>query len=281
MVGPAGLPVTEDTLATFVPVLMATLVAALLLTIEVSVSQRLVLATVPWFVVGAGAHVLYTTGAYDPWAGYFFGPVAVYFTTFVAAGMVWGMMALSADISGGDRHGAQYLAAAGLGATIVVGSVALSSGIGASVSRIYPTFGGLLVALVVAALAYVGLNVVYPKAMVHTGIVGFFVVFGFTLDATMTALSVDLFGGTSSTPVAREVLAVARDLPTASTVGVGWLLVVLKVVAALLVVATVGHLLSTDRLRDYPGVAYLFLGGVIAVGIGPGMHHFFSLVIAG
>jgi uncharacterized membrane protein len=281
MVGPAGLPVTADTLATLVPVLMATLVAALLLTIEVSVTQRLILATVPWVVVGAGAHVLYTTGAYDPWAEYFFGPVSVYFTTFVAAGMVWGMMALSADISGDDRHGAQYLAAAGLGATIVVGSVALSSGIGASVSRIYPTFGGLLAALAVAVLAYVGLNVLYPKAMVHTGIVGFFVVFGFALDATMTALSVDLFGASPSTPVAREVLTLAGDLPTASAVGVGWLLVVLKVVAALLVVSTFGYLLSTERFRNHSGPAYVLLGAVVAVGIGPGMHHFFSLVIAG
>jgi uncharacterized membrane protein len=281
MAGPAGLPVTVETLATFVPVLMATLVAALLLTIEVSVSQRVILATVPWFVVGAGAHVLYTTGAYDPWAGYFFGPVSVYFTTFVAAGMVWGMMALSADISGDERHGAQYLAAAGLGATIVVGSVALSSGIGASVSRIYPVFGGIIAALVVAAVAYVGLNVLYPKAMVHTGLVGFFVVFGFALDATMTALAVDRFGSAPSTPLAREVLAVAGDLPTAEAVGVGWLLVFLKIVLALVVVSLVGYALSTKRFRERSGVAYLFLGGVIAAGIGPGVHHFFALLIGG
>jgi uncharacterized membrane protein len=281
MVGPAGLPVTEDTLATLVPVLLAILVAASLLTIEVSVSQRVILASVPWFVVGAGAHVLYTTGAYDPWAEYFFGPLSVYFTTFVAAGMVWGMMALSADISGGDRRGAQYLAAAGLGATIVVGSVALSSGIGASASRIYPTFGGMVGALVLAGVAYVGLNVLYPKAMVHTGAVGFFLVFGQVLDATMTALSVDLFGATPSAPVARQVLPVATDLPTADAFGVGWSLVLLKLVAALLFVSAVGYLLSTDRFRDRPGPAYLLLGLVIAVGLGPGVHHFFTLLVGG
>lgn len=281
MVGPAGLPVTEDTLATFVPVLLAILVVASLLVIEVSVSQRVILASVPWFVVGAGAHVLYTTGSYDPWAEYFFGPVSVYFTTFVAAGLVWGMMALSADISGGDRRGAQYLAAAGLGATIVVGSVALSSGIGASASRIYPTFGGAVGALVLSGVAYVGLNVLYPKAMVHTGAVGFFVVFGQALDATMTTLSVDLFDATSSAPVAQRILSVSAGLPTADAVGVGWLLVLSKVAGALLFVSGVGYLLSTDRFRNRPGPMYLLLGLTIAVGLGPGVHHFFTLLIGG
>jgi len=279
MVGSTGLQVLSEPGALTVPVLMAALVAALLYTVGVSVSRGVILALVPWMVVGGAAHAIYTVDAFDEWVEIFFGPIAVYFTTFVLAGIAWSMMSVAAEIAGEQRRDAQYLTAAGTGAALIVGGVALTAGDGASSSQIYPTFGGMLVALVVAGVGYLLLSIVYSKGIVQTDVLGYFVVAGQTLDAVMAAVSVEYFHLPPSTTFDARVLSVAGSLPTADTLGAGWLLIVVKLSLGLAVVSLVGYLLTVDLLGERPEPAYLCLGLGAAVGIGPGLHRFFSLLI--
>jgi uncharacterized membrane protein len=279
MVDPVG-PLSQDLATLLVPVLMAALVGVFLWVLELPVTRGVVLALTPWMVVGAAGHALYTMGAYDRWAEVLFGPVGAYFTTFVLAGMVWSMMGLAARIDGDAPLAAQYLTAAGTGAALVSGGVVLSAGQGADFSRVYPTFGGLLVTLVIAAGASLLLNYVYSQALVQTGLLGFFAVFGHALDAVMTAVSVDMLGESASYTLGQRVLAVAADLPTAGSVGTGWLLVVVRVVGAVAVVVAVGYLLTRREIKERPAPAYLFLGLVTAYGLGPGMHHFFTILVS-
>lgn len=277
----AGIQVTTQLAITLVPVLLATLVAILLWTVKVPITKGVMMAMVPWAITGAAVHTLYTTGAYDRWAETFFDPVSVYFTMFTVAGLVWAMMDLGSRVSGETAHDAQYLAAAGTGAALATGAAALSGASGSGIAKTFPAFGGLVAAVVVAALAYVAVNVVYSKPLINTGSLGYVLVFGQTLDATMAALALELFGQRPNYQFGRNVVSTARDVSVVASVGPGWALLFVKILLAMVAVSIFGHLLSRSWFRERPEPVYLLMGALTVYGIGPGMHHFFTMVVGG
>ena len=140
--------------------------------------------------------------------------------------------------------------------------------------------GGIfaLLAVVLAFLVYVVLSFVYAKAVVHTGLLGWLVLFGHALDAVTTAVSVDLVGRPADYQVSRRVVEYATTLPTAESVGTGWLWVLSQVGLATLVIAVAGSLLS-GRLEDRQTPVDLALGVVLAVGLGPGVHRMLVFLV--
>jgi|APHM01.1.fsa_nt_gi Predicted membrane protein len=188
-----ALPLTAETMTLLVPALMAALVLSMLYVLDPSLDRRIVLALTPWMVVGGAVHTLYTAGAYPASFSLrpFFGPVTVYFTTVVAAGLVWAMMSTAAQLAESDSRDAQYITSAGVGAALSTLAIVLSRADNAE--AIVPVFAGLVVVVAV-------------------------------------------------------VMAVA---------------------------ATVDR----PRFRDHARVGHAVLGAVAAVGLGPGVHRFLSLVV--
>lgn len=276
-----AIPFEPELLAILVPGSMALVVAGFLVVLRPPVTKNLVLAFTPWMVVGAATHALYTIDAYPEWAKLLFDPVSVYLITFTAAGMVWACMNVATQMTADVSHDAQYVAGAGFGAALVTTGYVLSQVQGAALSRVLPSFGGLVVAAVVAIVAYVGVGLVYSKMIIHADALGWLVVFGHALDGVMAAIAVDLFGYDLLFDSGRRIVRYSATLPTEQYVGSGWLLVAAKVALALAAVGVVAALLDRGILREREWIPYLFLGLVAAYGLGPGVHRLFTLVLFG
>lgn len=279
MSGPAQLSV--ELVVTLVPALMAALVASMLYVMEPPVNRRVVLSLTPWMVVGGAVHALYTANVY-PLAfslRVFFGPLTVYFTTFVAAGMVWAMMTTASELADSTVRDAQYMTAAGIGAALSSLGIVLSRA--GSVETIVPAFVGLIGAAVVASVVYLLVTIIHTTTLVQTGLLGLVVVFGHALDGVITAVGIDVLGQGSGYAAGQWLLARSGELPTAGTLGRGWVFVVLKLVVAVGAVVTVAVLLDRTGEEDRAPAAYVALGLVAAYGLGPGVHRFLTLVIGG
>jgi uncharacterized membrane protein len=248
---------------------VAALAAATLLRLRPPVTRKTVLAFTPWMVAGAAMHALTAVGAPAWDDGSLFATPTVYATTFAVAGGSWALLSLVSYLTASEPSAGQYLTASGAGAALVALGVALGR-VDAAADRVLWAGAGLVAALLVAVLAYVLVSLVYSRTVVQTGLLGWLVVFGQALDAATVAVAVDVFGTTAEGTLAAPLLARAADLPTQPTVGVGWTLVTLKILLALVGLGVVAALLSR-RLRDRPTVPYLLLGLAAAAGVGPGI----------
>jgi len=95
--------------------------------------------------------------------------------------------------------------------------------------------------------------------------------FGRVLDGVTTTVDVDVLGFGERVPLSRAILHFASVLPTAESVGVGWLSVLLKVALATLLV----RYLATEA-GEHPVQACLLLAFRAAAGLGPGIHNVVS-----
>ncbi|NHN59931.1 MULTISPECIES: DUF63 family protein [Halorussus] len=245
------------------------LVGAALVRTDPAVSDRTVLALAPWVVVGSSLHVLFVLGWVPAAVEPLLGTPAVYFSTFAVAGVVW----LAAMGSGAAPE--RPLAAAGTLAALAAVGYALARGAPDGLRLFWPLVG-LVVATVLAAALWAATRRTYPGVTAATGAVGALALFGHALDAVSTAVGVDLLGFGERTPISRAVLDLAASLPTAETLGVGWLFVLVK-----LVIAEVVVVLFADFVREDPRQGFLLLGAVAAVGLGPGAHNLILFVVAG
>lgn len=279
MSGPAQLSV--ELVVTLVPALMAALVASMLYVMEPPINRRVVLSLTPWMVVGGAVHALYTANAYpaDFSLRVFFGPLTVYFTTFVAAGMVWAMMTTASKMADSTVRDAQYMAAAGVGAALSSLGIVLSRA--GNTEAIVPAFAGLIGAAVVASVVYLLLTIAHTTTLVQTGLLGLVVVFAHALDGVITAVGVDLLGQGAGYRAGEWLLVQTAELPTAGTIGRGWVLVVAKLLVAVVAVVVVAVVLNRPSDTDRSWMGHVALGLVAAYGLGPGVHRFLTLVIGG
>ena len=71
-----------------------------------------------------------------------------------------------------------------------------------------------------------------PAAAGATGVAGALVVFGHVLDGITTAVGIDVLEVHERSPLPRAIMGFAETLPTAETIGVGWLFALVKIVLA-------------------------------------------------
>jgi len=277
MIGPARVPV--DVVVVLVPMLMATLVASTLYVLEPPVDRRVVLSLTPWTVVGGAVHALYTTGVYPASFSLrpFFGPVTVYFTTFVAAGMVWAMMTTASKLAGDVPRDAQYMTAAGAGAALASLAIVLSRA--GDTEAIVPAFAGLVVAALLAAVVYLLVTLVYTTTLIRTGLLGLVVIFAHALDGVIAAVGVGLLDAGPGDALSEWLIVRAADLPTAEVLGTAWLVVAARIGVAVVLVVAVASVIDRPDGRERTWVGHVGLGVVAAVGLGPGVHRFLSLTI--
>lgn len=243
-------------------VLGVSLVAWLLYRDRPAVTEPVVLAFAPWMVVGASLHVAYQIGAAPPGIAPLLGTPAVYLSTAAVGGAVW---FLAQRRRAGPAAVARRLAI--VGSVLAVGAVAGVLAVAPSVRPAWSVIG-LLLGGVLAAGAWGLLRRLASTRAPIPGRIGALVLFAHALDGVSTAVGVDVLGFGERTPISRLILDLAAALPTAETIGVGWLFVAVKVTLAGLVVWV-----FADLIRDEPVEAYLLLATVAAVGLGPGAHN--------
>jgi uncharacterized membrane protein len=235
------------------------------------VTERTVLAFVPWIVLGAALHVLYVVEALPAAVRPLAGTPSVYLTAAVAAGATW----LAADRAGDGGRTARRLGVGGVVVALPVVAATLAVGGARGSLRPAPALGIVALAAVVAAATWALLRRAHPETAV-TGRVGLLAVAAHALDGVSTAVGVDLLGFGERTPLSRLVIEFAAGLPTASLLGSGWLFVLVKLGVAGVVVAALA-----ETVREAPTEGRLLLGFVAAVGLGPGTHNLLLFAVVG
>ena len=228
--------------------------------------ERHVLATVPWMVVGAAAHVLYVLDAVPAVAAPLLGTPAVYVTAAVAGGATW----LAAAAAG--RSVPRTLGAVGTAAAAaVIAALAVSVGDTRPVLPAAGLLGGAGLGWVTARLVARRIDGVGVAGRAAT-----LAVVAHGVDGVTTAVGVDLLGFGERTPLSAVILEFAAQLPTAAMLGSGWLFVLVKLaVAGIAVVAIAPTVAETER------EGYALLAVVAAVGLGPGVHNALLFAVAG
>lgn len=232
-----------------------------------AVTDGHVLSFVPWMLLGAVLHVLHVVGAAPPTIDPLLGTPSVYLSTAVVAGTVW----LVADRTSNPT---KLLVGIGTAALIPVVGIACAVGLARGTFSPLLPVAALVTGTVLGLTITAGLFRAYLPSRI-TGGAGALVLVGHTVDGVTTAVGVDLLGFGERSPASRVILEFAAGLPTAPALGTGWLFVLVKLVVAVGVVAAMA-----GYVREAPREGRLLLGGVAAVGLGPGFHNAVLFAIA-
>ena len=249
-------------------------VALALRRVSPAVTDRVVVAFAPWMVVESSCYVLHQIGGIPDLIAPFCSSPTVYVSVAVLVGAAWAASA-AAGFPADRWRPPSVPSVVGLSgavlAVVVVGWALWSAPQG--LEPVWPAVG-LAVAAVCATAVWTALRRLVPRTRV-TGAVGALCVFGHALDGVSTAVGIDVLGFGERSPVSRAIIEFAATLPTAPVVGAGWLFVVAKLALAAAVVV-----LLSSYVREEPAEGYLLLGGVAAVGLGPGAHNLLLFTIA-
>lgn len=234
-----------------------------------AVSDRLVLALVPWMLAGAWLHVLHVVGAAPNLVDPLLGTPAAYLTTAILAGVVW----LAVDARDGATE--RPFAAVGTGVAALVLAVGIQWGISeGTFSPAWPAVAAVL-GVVLGLAVWVGTRRVYP-GITDAGAAGALAVTTHSLDGISTAIGIDVLGATERTPLSRAIIEFGATLPTADLLGSAWLFVLVKLALGVGITA-----LLAESVREVPRQGRLLLAFVAAVGLGPGAHNLLLFSIMG
>lgn len=250
----------------------AGLAAAVLLAADPAVTEVTVVAFAPWMAAGAGLYALYQVGAVAGALAPLFGSPTVYVTTFALMGVLWGGVSL---VGRDPRFATVVLLVGGVGLMCAVLGFALVVGLSRPPLRVLWPGIGLAAAVALAWVGWMVLGSIRPRATSATGMAGLLAVFGHALDGLSTAVGVDVLGFGEQTPLSAAIIEIGAALPTAPYLGAVWLFVLVKVALAAGIVV-----LLADYVEEAPREGFLLLGGVAAVGLGPGVHNLVLFSIA-
>ena len=254
------------------------LLAALLVALEPPVDQRTVVALAPWMALGGALHALNQPPIqlYDAALSPLFGTPSVYLTTFNLTGAVWLLLSFFGVRTGHDENISRNLGLVGTGVLTVVlllsAITALRSGL---VDPVWPALAVLL-SLFVAAITVLAVALWRTPLVVRARYAAPTVVFAHVFDGISTAIGTDVLGVSERSPLPRAIMEFAAGLPTASTIGSGWLFVLVKTAVAVAVVV-----LMDEYLQEEPVEASLVLSLVAAVGLGPATNNVVLFLFAG
>jgi uncharacterized membrane protein len=254
------------------------LVGSILVALKPPIDQRTVLALSPYMALGGALHALGQPpiSLYDSTLAPLFGTPATYLTTFVVTGFVWIGLELFAVWFGHADTVSRNLGLTGVGilTVLLVLTVvtALRSGL---LDLLWPTIT-VIASLVVAGATVLIVALWRTPVMVRARYAAPIVIFAHVFDGVSTAIGTDVIGVGERSPVPRAIMDFAGTLPTAATIGSGWLFVAVKVVVASAVV-----MLMHQYLVDEPVEGSLILSVITAVGLGPATNNFVLFLFTG
>jgi len=254
------------------------LVGAVLVAVEPPIDQRAVVALAPWMALGGTLHALGQPPIYlyDAALDPLFGAPAVYLTAFIILGTVWVLLSMFAVRRGSDSTVSRNLGVVGTAILTVIlvltAITALRSGL---LAVVWPT-AAVIGSLVIAGAVVLGIALWRTPIMIRSRYAAPMVIFAHVFDGVSTAIGADVIGVGERSPLPRAIIGLAASLPTASTIGSGWLFVVVKVVVASGVVV-----LMHQYLADEPVEGSLILAVVTAVGLGPATNNFVLFLFTG
>jgi uncharacterized membrane protein len=240
------------------------------------VSQPLSLAMVPWIALGGMFHAFHQLGYFPPLYDPLFAAPAVYVTTFVITGFVWGILSVIGTIRGREWTVTRNHGLVGTGVFAVLISIVLASGFPAGVVElVWPTVI-VMGSLLLTGLVVLALSLWRTPLFLRVRYVAPVVIFAHVLDGVSTAVGADVIGITERTPIPAAIMDLAGQLPTADVIGVGWLFVLVKVVVTLAII------IGFHRyVEDEPVESTLLLTVVAAVGLGPAANNIMLFLISG
>ena len=235
-----------------------------------TVTDRTVLALVPWMAMGGALHVLYVAAIAPGVIRPLLGTPAVYVVTAIVIGSVW---IAAAKVR---RHPDRLVGILGVGGLIVGVGIVLVAGSRTATIDPVPALAGLIGSVVVSAIVWVGVMRLIDDVPATAYWSSMAMVFGHVLDGISTAIGVDFVGAGERSPVPRAIMDLAGTLPVADAIGVGWAFVVVKLVVVVGVIW-----LFVPFVRETPRQAYLLLAGLAALGLGPGVHNLLLFTLTG
>ncbi|WP_394741134.1 DUF63 family protein [Natronococcus roseus] len=242
----------------------AVAVAAALWSADPPVTDRTVLAFVPWMLFGSSLHVLHRFEAYPDDLAVLFGTPSVYVITGTVAGAVW-LGGITLERTGAVSSEPPVAAVGTLG---FVGAAATAVGVQGGFGDVFWPLLSVVLTVLVTAGVWAALGRRYERVAAVTGATGALVVFGHTLDGISTAIGFDVLGASEEVPLSLLILEAGHALPTAEYVGGGWLFAVVKIALALVIVG-----LFREYVEDAPRQGRALLALLAAVGLGPGAHN--------
>ncbi|AXR79410.1 DUF63 family protein [Natrarchaeobaculum sulfurireducens] len=249
-------------------------VVAFLWSLDPPVTDRTVLAFVPWMLFGSTLHVLHRLEAYPTEIAVMFASPGVYLVTATAAGIAWAL-GIVLHAAGLQATSERLPGIVGTGFFVVFTMFAIFTSWDAGTFEPFWPVISVVIAGIITALAWLGLGLWFTDVAATTSLTGVIVVFGHALDGVSTGIGYDLLGAHEEVPVSRFVLETAEGLPTAEVIGAGWLFVLLKVALAVVVLG-----LFREFVEEAPRQARLLLAFIAAVGLGPGVHNVLLFMIA-
>jgi hypothetical protein len=228
------------------------------------VTRSTLAAIVPWAAIAACGHYLALHGLYPEPVAPLFAGTLVGATVFTPAGILWLLLRGVAVVRDRAERGT-FLTASGVGAALGLGIVIISV---LSLDRgdavVLVGVPGL--AAVPAAVGYLSLGAVDPPAFARGRLVGYLVAFAGTFGGVASAPLVDVVGRPVARPSVDLALAVDRALGLPASIGVGWLLVVPRLLLSLVGIAVLTRGSAITGTYRVLGLALL-----AASGAGPGV----------
>lgn len=248
----------------------------LLYAIRPPLTQRIVIAIVPWMISGSILHVFYQIhqiaagGLFPPSLAPIFSAPSVYLTTFTLISIIWIMSAMIVPSPDHDRQIAIYMGVIGMGVMLTLFGLLIWQGLGDAftLTPIFPILG-LIISLVLAFVIFMIIGLWRTYIIAHTRYVGFLVIFAHVLDGITTAIGVEILNTSERTFIPKMIMDFAADLPTADTLGEAWLFIVVKIIVASALV-----ILFADYLNEKPAEGNLYFALFIAFGLGPAVNNF-------
>lgn len=256
---------------------VGTIVAvAMIYTLQPPISERFVLALVPWVLCGAALHVFYQLGElyavqiYPRSVEALFAAPSVYVTTFLAMAFVWIVSLVVGGGLGAHERSSQYVGGTGLGVAVVLMLLLIWQSLDPVVGplRIVVPLAAVVLSMAVTFVVYIGLGAWRTYVIAEARVAGAMVLFAHTLDGITTAIGVDILGVGERSVIPRTIIDFAADLPTAPYIGSGWLFAVVKIAVAVVIVWA-----FADFVRERPVQGYLLFAIVMIVGLGPAINN--------
>jgi len=252
------------------------LVTVLLSAAQPEIEQKIVVALVPWMAIGGALHAFAQVGLYPSLYRPLFGTPAVYFTTYILTAGTWLVLQGIGIVRGNEDTVSRNLGLVGTAILVVLFVMRVWQTLGQPTFS--PVWSALSVvgAIAVAAVVVLAISLWRTPVFVRTRYAGPVVIFAHALDGVSTAIGTDVLGVSERSPLPREIMHFAGQLPTAEVIGVGWLFVVVKLVVAAAIVVSFNR-----YIQDEPIEGSLVFALIAAVGLGPATNNIFLFLGAG